>query len=132
MPAIGRSDHQPIHTRLHTASIKRGSEMTRVQTLQGLACRAHVSSSMRKRPARRRSNVIGPPSAENQGSGELHDDSVDRKAVTWLGIDGLHNAVPLRPQGILHLHGFDNRERIASLHLLASLNMDGLHETWHW
>src|SRR5262249_44766439 len=48
-----------------------------------------------------------------RASRKLHDHRVDGEAVAGLGFDRLHDAVALRAQDVLHLHGFDHGERFA-------------------
>src|SRR5690606_18031092 len=131
--AVGSSAHQPIQRRLHTASIKRGRATTLVHTLQGLAWRAHVSSSMRKRSAMRRSMVMPSHMAPGAASGsrELHDNRIDRKRVSRLCKDRLDDAVALGAEKIFHLHGLYDHQCIACLDLLADDDVDRLDEPRH-
>src|SRR5215471_1285289 len=75
-----------------------------------------------------RAATRAPP---ERASRELHDHRVDGEAVAGLGPDRLHDAVALRAQDVLHLHGFDHRERLARLDLLALADRDRDHQTGH-
>lgn len=58
---IGTSDRQPNQARLQIARMSSGKTVNRVQTLQGLAWRAQVSSLMLKAAAILLSRVIDRP-----------------------------------------------------------------------
>src|SRR5262249_6552863 len=66
-----------------------------------------------------------------RASRELHDHRVDGEAVAGLGLYHLHDAVALRAQDVLHLHGFDHGERLAGLYLLPLADRDRGHQTGH-
>jgi len=53
---------------------------------------------------------------------EFEDYLVDSEAVAGICVDARDAAVTLGTQHVLHLHRFDNRERLAGLHLLALLD----------
>src|SRR5262245_34463511 len=64
-------------------------------------------------------------------SGEFQDNGGHGQAIAWLGIDFLDRAVDLGAQDVLHLHRFDNRDRLAGLDFLALFHSNRNDETGH-
>ena len=62
---------------------------------------------------------------------ELHDHRIDGKAVASRSFDLRDRAVLFGAEDVFHLHGFDDRERIASLDLLPHFDGNRLDETGH-
>src|SRR5205085_4182517 len=67
----------------------------------------------------------------NAPSIEFEDYLVDREAVTRVGADPRDAAVAFGAQHILHLHRFDDGERLAGFHLLALLDDDRRKQARH-
>src|SRR5262249_4617515 len=66
-----------------------------------------------------------------RASRKLHDPRAAGEAVAGLGFNRLPDAVALRAQDVLHLHGFDHGERFARLDLLPLADRDRHHQTGH-
>src|SRR5262249_5064484 len=62
---------------------------------------------------------------------EPPDHRLDGGAVAGLAPGRLPDAVALLAQDVIHLHGFDHRERLARLDLLALADRDRDHQTGH-
>src|SRR5215831_284715 len=65
-------------------------------------------------------------------SGEFQNHGIHAKAVAWPGIDLFHSAVDLGAQHVLHFHGFDDGDGLASLDLLTFLHGNRDDQTRHW
>src|SRR5215475_2284601 len=65
-------------------------------------------------------------------SDEFQDHGIHRKAIAWLGVDFFYRPVDLRAQHVFHFHGLNNRDRFASLDLLALLHGDRDDQAGHW
>src|SRR4051812_4911594 len=88
-------------------------------SLQPPRAKAKPATAVTHRAARRAGKA-------ERGSDELEDHRIDGEAVALLGGDRRDGGVALRAQHVLHLHGLDDGERLARLHLLPGLDEDRL------